>query len=294
MLLQRIATQFLLLLTLLLLASHPAWAQDSRASYDLTRPNTTPEPGEVFQEVGFDQRLGESVPLDLPLVDEAGRPVVLGDYFGKRPVVLAMIYYRCPMLCGQTINSLVRTMRAMTPTAGDTFEVVTVSFDPKDTPERAALKKKGVLEAYDRVRGDRGLHFLTGTEANVARLQEAIGFRARYNPSTDEFAHAAGIVILAPDGRITRYFFGIDYPPKELSLSLEQAGAGKVGSPVGRLLMLCYDYDPHSGKYTLAVVRILQIAGSATVLLLGGYIATMLHRDRRRRLLDSSKSLPVT
>jgi protein SCO1/2 len=186
------------------------------------------------------------------------------------------------MLCGQTLNSLTRSMRAMTASAGDGYEVVTVSFDPKDTPERAALKKKAVLEAYGRARGDRGIHFLTGEPAEVARLMEAVGFRSRYDAASGEYAHAAGIVVLAPDGTITRYVFGIDYPPKELQASLDQAGAGMVGSPVARLFMLCYDYDPHSGRYTLAVVRLLQVLGSGTALLLGGYVALMLVRDRRR------------
>jgi protein SCO1/2 len=275
--------RFLTLLTLALAVTSLARGQQEalRGNYDLTRP-TTPEPGEVFNDVGFDQKLGDRLPLDALLRDESGREVRLGDYFGRRPVIFALIYYRCPMLCGQTLNSLTRSMRALTPTAGDGYEVVTVSFDPKDDPQRAALKKKSVLESYGRARADRGIHFLTAAPEVVDRLKDAVGFRTRYNPATDEYAHAAGIVILAPDGTITRYFFGIDYPPKELKGALDQAGAGLVGSPVARLLMLCYDYDPHSGRYTLAVVRLLQVLGSGTALLLGGYVGFQLVRDRRR------------
>ncbi|GIW89274.1 MAG: electron transporter SenC [Isosphaeraceae bacterium] len=274
----------LIWLSLALASVRPIGAQQEalRGNYDLTRPSV-PQPGEVFTDVGFDQKLGQRVPLDAPVQDESGRTVPLGTFFGKRPVIFALIYYRCPMLCGQTLNSLTRSMRALTATAGDTYELVTVSFDPKDNPERAARKKQALLETYGRARADRGIHFLTAAPEVVDRLKEAVGFRTRYNPATDEYAHPAGILILAPDGTITRYFFGIDYPPKELQAALDQASAGRVGSPVARLLMLCYDYDPQSGRYTLAVVRLLQLLGSATALLLFGYVGFQLIRDRRRQ-----------
>lgn len=276
-------------LAVLALAAY-ARAQDAPSARATQAPSSqagAASPGQVFQQAGFDQRLGERIPLDLPLRDESGRLVRLGDFFGKRPVILSLVYFRCPMLCGQTLNSLTRSLRALPNTAGDTFEVLTISFDPNDTPARAARKKQSAIEAYDRARGGDGWHFLTGSAETIDALTRAVGFRYRHDPITDQYAHAAGIVVLAPDGLITRYFFGVDYPPKQLRESLDLAAGGQVESPVARLLMLCYDYNPATGRYTLAIVRILQILGTATALTLAGAVAFLIHRDRRQRISPS-------
>jgi protein SCO1/2 len=243
---------------------------------------SAPPPGTILENVGFDQNLGRQLPLDLPLVDETGAGVKLGDYFGARPVILNLVYFRCPMLCGQTLVSLTRSLRALTISPGAEFDVITVSFDPTETPKLAAAKKQATLQYLGRARADRGWHFLTGEEEAIRCLTQAVGFQYTYNPVKKQYAHAAGIVILSPDGLITRYYLGLDYPSKELKASLEAAAGRKVASPVARLLLLCYDYDPASGKYTLAIVRILQVLGVATALALCAYVVTQLVLEHRR------------
>jgi protein SCO1/2 len=257
----------------------PARAQMAQAG----APGQPPRPGTMLQKAGFDQRLGEKIPLDLPFRDEAGSPVKLDQYFGRKPVILTLVYYRCPMLCGQSLVSLTRSLRAMTKSVGDDFEIVTVSFDAQETPAMAAAKKRAFLEYYHRPRADRGWHFLTGDQPAIDALCQSVGFRYVYNASNGQFAHAAGLIVLAPDGLVTRYYLDIDYPPKQLLASIDGASARHVSNPVGQMLMLCYDYDPSTGKYTLAVVRILQVLGTATALLLGTYILAMLRRERSAR-----------
>ncbi|HEX8198962.1 MAG TPA: SCO family protein, partial [Isosphaeraceae bacterium] len=202
----------------------------------------TPEaPGTTLQKVGFDQNLDAQVPLDLPFRDEQGRPVRLGDYFGRRPVILTLVYYRCPMLCGLELNGLARSLKPLTPAIGRDFEVVTVSIDPTETPELAAEKKANYMKRYGRDGTEGGWHFLTGEAGSIARLAQAVGFRYTYNPQTKLYAHAAGLVILTPGGRIARYFYGIDFPAKDVQGALAEAQAGKVGAPIARLLLFCYD-----------------------------------------------------
>jgi protein SCO1/2 len=270
---------------LALLAAARARGQEPSVRDDTARPAT------IVERVGFDQRLGEKIPLDLPLRDEAGRSVRLRDYFGRRPVLLNLVYYRCPMLCGQELTSLVRSLRAMSATAGSNFEVVTVSFDPSEPPALAAAKKRSVLDEYDRPRAGEGWHFLTGPAESIAALARSVGFRYTPIAGTRQFAHAAGLVVLAPDGTITRYFLGLDYPAKDVQASVEQAAAGRVGSPVGRLLLLCYDYDPATGRYTLAVQRVIRVLGVATALGLATLVGTLIWRERRKARL--AKPEPV-
>ena len=266
-----------------------SWSQMSEAG----SPGQPPRPGTKLQKAGFDQRLGERGPLNLPFRDESGSVVQLSDYFGKKPVLLTLVYYRCPMLCGQSLVSLTRSLRAMSQSVGDDFEIVTVSFDAKETPELAQAKKQAFLEQYDRPRAYKGWHFLTGDQASIDALAQSVGFRYVYNGSNGQFAHAAGLVILSPEGLITRYFLDIDYPPKEIQSSLAKAQAGLIGAAVGQVLMLCYDYDPTTGKYTLAVVRILQVLGTATALLLGSYVSLMLWRERRTRRFAASAPVNI-
>jgi protein SCO1 len=238
--------------------------------------------GSVVNQVGFDQNLGTQLPLDLRFCDDSGRELTLGDLFGRRPVILAPVYYRCPMLCNQVLNGLTRSLRPLSLDAGQDFEVVAVSINPEETPELAARKKSAYLERYDRPGTESGWHFLTGEEASIAVLTRAIGFRYTYNPQTQLYAHAAGVVVVTPDGRVARYFYGIDFPAKDLQAELERARAGRIGSPIGRLLLFCYDYDAATGKYTLSLLRLTRVLGTATAVALGGFLFVMFRRERKR------------
>jgi protein SCO1/2 len=238
--------------------------------------------GSVVNQVGFDQRLGERLPLGLRFRDDSGRELALGELFGRRPVIVAPVYYRCPMLCNQVLNGLTRSLKPLSLDAGKDFDVVAVSIDPSETPELAARKKANYLERYDRPGAESGWHFLTGGESSIAELTRAIGFRYTYNPRTKLYAHAAGVVVATPDGRVARYFYGIDYPARDLQAELERARVGRIGSPIGRLLLLCYDYDAATGKYTLSILRLTRILGTATVVALGTFLFVMFRRERRQ------------
>lgn len=250
-------------------------------------------PGTALGRVGFDQNLDAQLPLDLTFRDESGRPVRLGDYFGSKPVILTLVYYRCPMLCGEELKGLARSLKPLSMAVGDQFEVVTVSIDPEETPELARAKKETILEYYGREGAERGWHFLTGDEPAIAELAKTVGFRYTYNDATDQYVHAAGLAIATPGGRLSRYFYGIDFPPKDMQFGLIESSRGKIGSPIARLLLFCYHYDPTTGKYTLAIVGILKVVGSATALGLGAYVVTMLRRDRRSSRLAVHATKPM-
>jgi protein SCO1/2 len=234
----------------------------------------------VLREVGFDQRLGEPVPLDLAFRDEQGRSVRLGDYFGEKPVVLALVYYECPMLCTLTLNGLVSALDVLAFDAGQEFEVVTLSFEPKETPEMAAAKKATYLERYERPGAEQGWHFLTGDADAVGGLTEAVGFRYAWDEVTGQYAHPSGIVVLTPDGRIARYLYGIEYAPKDLRLALIEASEGRIGSPVDQVVLFCYRYDPETGKYGAAVMRIVRAAGALTLAAMATFWIVMWRRER--------------
>jgi protein SCO1/2 len=238
-------------------------------------------PAEVIQQVAFDQRLGEVIPLDAHFRDHTGQEVLLGDYFHGRPVILTLVYYECPMLCTLELNGLVRSLRMMDLAAGRDFDIVTVSFSPSETPELAARKRKAYLQQYGRRDAEAGWHFLTGEQPAIEKLCEAVGFRYVYDAQSGQYAHASGIVVLTPEGRVARYFYGIDYPPRDLKLGLVEASGGKIGSPVDRLMLLCYGYDPATGKYGLVIMNIIRAAGAATVLAVAGCIVTAIYRERR-------------
>jgi protein SCO1/2 len=233
-----------------------------------------------LREIGFDQNLDQPVPLDTTFLDEAGRTVRLGDYFGKRPVVMVFAYYNCPMLCTQVINGLAS---ALSLNPGSDFEIVTVSFDPRDTPATATAKKAVYLQRYRHPGAAEAWHFLTGDQASIARLTKAAGFRYVWDKETQQFAHPTGIIVLTPDGRLARYLFGIEYGPRDLRYAIVDASAGKVGNAVDALLLYCYHYDPTTGRYGLAIMRALRVAGLATVLALGSFIFVMVRRDRTQR-----------
>jgi len=235
----------------------------------------------VLRDVGIVQKLNSQVPLDLVFQDEAGRAVSLGQYFAQKPVVLVLAYYDCPMLCTLVLNGLLHSLKELKYNVGQEFEVVTVSFDPTEKPPLAAAKKAIYVGLYGRPNAGAGWHFLTGDESSIRQLAQAVGFRYNYDPNTKQYVHAAGIMVLTPDGRLARYFYGIEYPSGNVRLALVEASKGKIGSPVDEVLLYCSQYDPATGKYSLIVSHILKLAALATVLGLGGLVLAMsVHRRR--------------
>ena len=238
---------------------------------------------EILQEIGWDQRLGEKIPLDLALKDSTGRDVILGDYFGDKPVVLSLVYYECPMLCTISLNGLARALEVLSFVPGQEFEVLTVSFDASEGTELAAAKKRAYMASYDKSEeGAQGWHFLTGDAEAVARLTEATGFRFAWDEETEQFAHPAGILVAAPDGTISHYLFGVEYSPKDLRLALVASGEGKVGSAVDQVLLYCFQYDPETGRYSASILNIVRIAGLVTLLAMAGLILTITKRRREK------------
>lgn len=239
-------------------------------------------------EVDFEQKLDAAIPLDLPFRDETGRPVRLGDYFGDRPVVLSLVYFDCSMLCSYVLDGEVRALDGLGLEPGADFEIVTVSFDPRDTPEEAAREKASYLRRYGRAGAGPAWHFLTGEPASIEALTDAVGFRYRRDEKNDRFAHAAGIMVTTPDGRLSRYFFGVDYDPSDLRLALVEASDGGIGSPVDRILLYCCQYDPTTGRYGVVIMNVLRLAGGVTLVLLGALIGAMMLRGRRRGAGESA------
>jgi protein SCO1/2 len=246
-------------------------------------PIASAAPGpSVLKDVGIDQKLDVQVPADLMFHDEDGRDVRLGDYFGKRPIVLALVYYKCPMLCTMVLNDLTKSMNSMKMNCGEQFDVLTVSFDPNETPTLAAEKKRQYIRAYRRPHAEEGWHFLTGSQASIESLTRTVGFRYAWDPKYQQYAHASGLILLTPEGKTSRYFYGIDYAPSDLELSLAEASHGKVTSVGDQILLFCFHYDPTTGRYSLMVSRLIAAGGVLTVLSLGSYMLLMFHRDRAR------------
>jgi protein SCO1/2 len=233
-------------------------------------------------QVGIDQRLNEQVPLDLEFRDEAGRAARLGNYFQGKPVILVLAYFRCPMLCNQVLNGLIDGLREVPLDAGKDFQVVVVSFDAREGPELAAAKKATHVAAYGRPGAERGWHFLTGTQPAIDALAQAVGFRYVYDARLDQFAHGSGILVLTPEGKISRYLLGILYPARELRRALAEAAAERVGPPSVPLLLLCYEYDPATGQYTLVVMRLVRLVGVLTLGALGAFFVLARVRERRK------------
>jgi protein SCO1 len=247
----------------------------------LTQPR--PMATKVFNEVGIEQRLGEQVDLGLTFTDEKGDKVPLSKYFGEKPVILSLVYYKCQMLCPQVLEGMNATFRTINNmTIGKEFAVVSVSFNHRETPEDAVQRKEKYVTDYGREGAAGNWHFLTADSASVAKLADEVGFTYLYDEKTGQYAHASGIMILTPDGKISRYLYGIEYQADDLRFSLIDASNGKIGSPVDKLLLLCYHYDPATGKYGLVVTNLLRGGGILAVLILGGYMLVNFLRDRRR------------
>src|SRR5256886_5654406 len=234
----------------------------------------------VLQNVGFEPPLNGQMPLDLPFRDETGRSVQLRDYFGQKPVVLAFVYYRCPMLCDQVEQGVVGALRMLSFNPGRDYEVVFVSFDARETPGMAAEKKKKAVAHFRRPETDSGWHFLTGSRESVEAATKAANFRFSFDAKNNLFSHASAVMILTPDGRISRYFYGVEFPGRDMRLGLVDASAGKIGSPIDHVLLFCYHYDPSAATYSASILRIIRLAGILTNLtLVGG-----LWLSRRREL----------
>ena len=254
----------------------------------LAQPGTPAS--KVFDEVGIDQNLDGQIPLDLSFRDEEGKSVSLGSYFGSKPVILSLVYYRCPMLCTQVLNGMVQTFKTIGFTAGKEFEVVTVSIDPTEPSSLAARKKNQYVEEYGRSGVEDGWHFLTGDQESISRLAKTVGFRYVYDEKTTQFAHASGIMVATPGGKLARYLYGIEYPAKDLTFSLMEASQERIGSPVQRLLLLCYHYDPLTGKYGVVVMNLLRGGGLLALVLLGGFMVVNFRRDKKNKALANISS----
>ena len=233
-----------------------------------------------LENVGIEQHLDAQIPPDLAFRDETGKPVKLGDYFGRKPLILNLVYYNCTMLCGEALAGLASAMRLIKFDVGNEFDVVTVSFDPRETPDIAAAKKLDYVKRYGRANAAAGWHFLTGQSTSINALTKAVGFQYQYDAKSNQFAHATAIMVLTPQGRISRYFYGVDFPPKDLRMGLVEASQGKIGNAVDAVLLYCYHYDPETGKYGAMVGNILRLAAAATILLLGGLIFILWRLDR--------------
>jgi protein SCO1/2 len=232
----------------------------------------------VLKAVGIEQHLGAQVPLDIPFADESGKSVTLQKY-AERPIILALVYYQCPSLCNMVLNGVLRSVRNLGLSAGEDFDIVAVSFDPRETSEMAMAKKASYMKGYDRAGADRGWHFLTGPAASTKCLADTVGFHFAYDALTNQFAHGSAIMILTPGGRVARYFFGIDFPARDVRLSLEEASGGSIGSPIDAVLLYCYHYDPSNGKYGMVVMNVLRLAGLVTVAALAILLLVMFRRD---------------
>jgi protein SCO1/2 len=249
---------------------------------------------EVLKKVGFDQRLDQQVPLNLQFTDETGATVKLGDYFGEKPVILVLAYYRCPMLCTLVLNGLVQGMRDMPFTPGKDYNVLTVSFDPRETPDLAAAKKKTYITSYGRDDASAGWHFLTGKPESIDALTKAVGFRYVYDAEHDQYIHTSGIMILTPQGRISRYFYGIRFPARDLRLGLVEASADKIGSPTDQVLLYCFHYDPATGKYSASILNFVRLGGAFTIVGLVGMVWFLLRWEgRKRKVADSGPAAAV-
>lgn len=266
--------------SLIALASVVVSAQDGTGLRPQPGVPSSQMPAEL-QNVEFAQRLDQTLPLDLPFTDEDGRQVQLRDYFSRKPVVLAFVYYDCTMLCSQVLNGVTSALVALDETAGRDFEVLAVSFDPRDTAVAAAAKKKSYVDRYNRPGSERGFHFLTGSEASITALTEAAGFKYAWDERTQQFAHASGFVVATPQGRLSRYFFGIEYAPRDLKFALIESSAGRVGNVIDQVLLYCYHYDPKTGSYSFVAMKAVQLGGAFTLLALVGFVVVALRREQR-------------
>jgi protein SCO1/2 len=269
-------------------------AVTSLAAADEPRFSLASPEARLLGKVSFTQRLDNQVPVTLSFQNEKGDGVTLADCMAGRPTVLVLAYFRCPMLCNQVLNGVVRTMRGIGFRPGQDISVVVVSFDPSDTPAMAAAKKSAIVDVYRSGDDGEGWSFLTGEEENIRVLADSVGFNYAHDAASNQFAHASGIVLLTPTGRVSRYFYGIDYPTRDVRMGLVEASAGKIGSAVDELLLLCFHYDPLTGRYGLAIMRVIRASSVLLVVGMAVFIWTSLRRERtgRREALASADVAP--
>jgi protein SCO1/2 len=246
----------------------------------------------ALQNVGFEPPLNGQMPLDLGFLDETGRQVRLRDYFGQKPVLLALVYYGCPMLCNQVEQGVVGSLKMLSFNAGRDYQVVFVSFDPRETPDMAARKKESAMSHYGRPETAPGWHFLTGSKESIDAVSKAANFRYSFDANIGIFAHASGIMLLTPDGRISRYFYGVEYPSRDVRLGLVDASAGKIGNPIDHLLLYCFEYDPATARYSATILRIVRLGGLLTILIIVAGI--LLFRRRDIRSIDAKLHPPLS
>jgi protein SCO1 len=265
---------------LLVAGASAAWASGGQPTVGLSS-NQRPT---ALLGVGIDQHLGDSLPLDLVFHDESGKTVRLGDYFASQPVLLSLNYFHCPMLCPMVFDGLVRSLRPLSWNVGEEFRILSVSIDPRETPAIAAEKKRKVLDDYSRPGAAESWHFLTGDASSIARLTEVIGFHYTYDREGDQYAHAAALMVLTPQGQISRYLYGIDYAPRDVRLALVEASGSKIGTLADQLLLFCFHYDPATGKYGAASMLAIRIGGIMTVLGIAGFVITQWRREGSQRV----------
>jgi protein SCO1/2 len=265
------------------LLSAPLLAQVAGYGDKQSGDNSGDQLPQVLQKVAVTQRLNQPLPLNAPFVDETGKSVVLGDYFGKHPAIISLVYYNCPMLCSEELDGLTSALEMVKLTPGKDFDVVIISIDPSETPEQAAKKKAFYLKRYGRPETAAGWHFLTGQRPAIDAVTDAVGFGYVRVPGPDgklsQFAHASSIEIATTDGKLAQYYLGVEYSPKDMLLGLIEASGNKIGSPVANILTYCYHYDPQTNKHSLIIARIVQLGGMVTMAGLGGFIFLMFRRD---------------
>ncbi len=259
----------------------PAAQRSMPGSSSPGQPALAPLP--ILKEVSIDQKLDELVPLDIPFTDERGREVTLATYFGARPVVLALVYYECPMLCTQVLNGLFSSMEPVKIDAGRDFDVVVVSFDPGETPAMALAKRSVYVKHYQRPTAETGIHFLTGRQESIDRLADAVGFRYVYDEAIDQYAHPAAVTVLTPQGKVSKYLYGVEFAPLDFRLAVVSAGEGRIGTLIDQALLYCFDYDPAMGKYSVAIMALVRIGFVLTLAGLGAFVFVHLRRERRQR-----------
>ncbi len=268
----------LMVAAMALCVSSSAWAQ--AAPQLQPGDSVSNQKPSILDQVGLDQRLNQQVPLNLAFNDESGRPVQLQQYFGSKPVLMMLVYYQCPMLCTQVLNGFTGAMNGIVRfNIGREFNVITVSIDPRDTPQDAAEAKQRYIKRYRRAGAEQGWHFLTGKKDQIDALAQAVGFRYAWDPQIKQYAHASGVILLTPDGRVSQYYYGIEYAPRDIQLGLIEASKGKIGNLVDQVVLYCYHYDPRQGKYGAAIFNVLRLSALATVLVLGGFMLVMFRRD---------------
>jgi protein SCO1/2 len=256
-----------------------------------TRPETKTIPPPGLEGVGIDQRLNEQVPLNLTFKDEQGKTVMLGDYFHEgRPVILNLVYYECPMLCTEVLNGLTSALKVIRFEPGKQFEIVTLSIDPRETPQLAANKKAMYLKKLGNAEAGMGWHFLTGEQTQIAALADAAGWHYRYDPKLDQFAHAAGILLVTPEGKIAQYYYGVEYSAKDLRLGIVEASKNRIGSLADQVLLYCYHYDPRTGHYGATVTNIVRLGGLTTVLVLGGFLAVLFRKEKQEQSIGTGRA----